>query len=165
MVSWRESVPSSEAAVALLTEYFDERRESFPAVSGGYVTRFPVDRDFEPPRGVFLIVEGDNLEGDASDIGCGGIRLLETESADSAVVRFELKHLFIQPHARGRGHGRLLLKELERRASGFGATELVLDTNDSLEAAGGLYRSSGFEPIEPYNANSNATTWYRKTLA
>jgi len=40
----------------------------------------------------------------------------------------------------------------------------VLDTNDSLEAAAGLYRSSGFESVPAYNDNPNATTWYRKRL-
>jgi GNAT superfamily N-acetyltransferase len=62
------------------------------------------------------------------------------------------------------GVGRALLAELERRALALGATELVLDTNDSLEAAGSLYRSSGFEPSEPYNGNPNATAWFRKSL-
>ena len=42
--------------------------------------------------------------------------------------------------------------------------ELVLDTNASLEAAGGLYRSSGYVDIEPYNANPNATNWYGKRV-
>ncbi len=40
----------------------------------------------------------------------------------------------------------------------------MLDTNDSLAAAGALYRSAGFERIPPYNDNPNATAWYRKPL-
>jgi hypothetical protein len=40
----------------------------------------------------------------------------------------------------------------------------VLDTNASLAAAGGLYRSSGYVDIPPYNENPNATNWYLKTL-
>jgi ribosomal protein S18 acetylase RimI-like enzyme len=67
--------------------------------------------------------------------------------------------------ARGRGAGRRLLEELERRAVRYGAEDLVLDTNASLEAAGGLYRSSGFTEIEPYNANPNATHWYGKRVS
>ena len=46
----------------------------------------------------------------------------------------------------------------------FGATHAVLDTNASLAAAGGLYLSSGYHAIEPYNDNPNATNWYRKAL-
>jgi ribosomal protein S18 acetylase RimI-like enzyme len=75
-----------------------------------------------------------------------------------------VKHLWLAPAGRGRGEGRRLLAELERRAIGFGAGELVLDTNASLEAAGGLYRSSGYVDVEPYNANPNATNWYGKRV-
>ena len=45
-----------------------------------------------------------------------------------------------------------------------GAVDLVLDTHHTLEAAGGLYARSGFEPIAPYNDNPNATRWYGKRL-
>ena len=58
----------------------------------------------------------------------------------------------------------MLLEELERRARAFGAAEVVLDTNASLEAAGGLYRSSGYAETEPYNDNQNATHWFIKQL-
>ena len=75
-----------------------------------------------------------------------------------------MKHLWLAPAASGRGAGRGLLGELERRAVAFGAQELVLDTNASLEAAGGLYRSSGYVDIEPYNENPNATNWYGKRV-
>ena len=40
----------------------------------------------------------------------------------------------------------------------------MLDTNASLEAAGGLYKSAGYVDIEPYNANPNATNWYGKRV-
>ena len=56
-----------------------------------------------------------------------------------------------------------MLARLERRALALGATEFVLDTNASLEAAAGLYRSSGYDTIPAYNDNPNATDWYRKT--
>ncbi|MGN6197954.1 GNAT family N-acetyltransferase, partial [Humibacter sp.] len=68
------------------------------------------------------------------------------------------------PSARGKGAGRALLAELERRALEFGARRLVLDTNESLEAAGNLYRTSGYVSIEPYNDNPNATHWYAKAV-
>jgi hypothetical protein len=40
----------------------------------------------------------------------------------------------------------------------------VLDTHHTLEAAGRLYAGAGFEPIEPYNDNPNATRWLAKVL-
>ena len=161
MTSWREASVDDDAALALLTEYFSSRAQTFPASQGEYSTVFPSAEQFVAPHGVFLIVEGDGLDGEAADVGCGGIRRIDPLDGQAT---FELKHLWVQPHLRGLGVGRALLAELERRARDFGAERLVLDTNDSLEAAGRLYRSSGFEQIEPYNDNQNATAWYSKTL-
>ena len=98
-----------------------------------------------------------------ADVGCGGIRRIA--SGPTGLPRLEIKHLWLKPYLRGRGFGRVLLTELERRAADdFGAGEIVLDTNASLEAAGGLYRSSGYVEIEPYNDNPNATHWFGKTV-
>ncbi len=162
MPAFREARADDAAAAALLTEYFASRAETFPAGPDAYRTVFPSAEEFEPPRGVFLVVEGEDLAGEAADVGCGGIRRLSSE--DETAPRFEVKHLWLQPHVRRQGLGRLLLAELESRARAFGAAELVLDTNESLAAAGGLYRSSGFEEIPPYNDNPNATHWFAKRL-
>lgn len=151
MPQFRQLPVTDALAHELLTEYFSYRADTFPTPSG-YVTTFPAEEQFEPPRGVFLVVEQSGTV-----LGCGGIRKLESG-------RFEVKHLWVRPQGRGAGLGRQLLIELERRARQWGAVELVLDTNESLAAAGGLYRSSGFESGEPYNDNPNATTWYRKKL-
>ncbi|CAN5225075.1 hypothetical protein BH11ACT5_BH11ACT5_15420 [soil metagenome] len=140
------------SAHALLTEYFDYRAQTFPNPAG-YVTKYPQPEQFLRPEGVFVVV---SLDG--ADVGCGGIRSLGSG-------RFEVKHLWLRPSVQGHGLGRVLLAELERLAVELGATELVLDTNASLEAAGGLYRSSGYVDVEPYNDNPNATDWYRKVLA
>jgi len=158
MERWKESRVDAPVATELLAEYFDGRAAGFPVQQGTYRTASPQPEDFLPPRGVFLIAAGD----DGRDLGCGGIRILVSGSPDGP--RFELKHLYLRPAARGRGLGRALLAELESRARDFGALELVLDTNASLEAAGGLYRSSGYSEISPYNDNPNATNWYRKVL-
>lgn len=162
MVGFRETAVTDQAAQTLLTEYFGSRELSFPAAQGSYRPVFPSAGQFVPPHGVFLVVEGDGPDREAADVGCGGIRSLEP--AGDGRVRFEVKHLWLQPHTRGLGYGRALLLELERRAREFGAQQLVLDTNDSLTAAGGLYRSSGFVTIAPYNENPNATTWFAKDL-
>lgn len=162
MATWREAHVTEDAALALLTEYFSSRELDFPRSAGAYRTVFPSPDRFLPPTGVFLIVEADDLAGEAADVGCGGIRRLPDPAP--GVRRYEVKHLWLQPHVRGRGLGKALLAELERRALAFGATELVLDTNASLVAAGELYRSSGYAEVEPYNDNPNATHWFRKAL-
>jgi GNAT superfamily N-acetyltransferase len=162
MVSFREIDVTEPAARALLTEYFDGRAQGFPKEMGHYEVHFPEPEQFRVPHGLFLIVEGEDLAGEAADVGCGGIRKLASAPGDP--VRFEIKHLFLQPHTRGQGIGRMLLAELEQRARALGAAELVLDTNASLEAAGGLYRSSGYVETPPYNNNPNATHWFLKRI-
>ncbi|MCU1529085.1 MAG: PadR family transcriptional regulator [Frondihabitans sp.] len=157
-IEFREIQVDHPDAEKLLREYFAERIATFPDPAG-YTTTLPESARFVPPEGVFLVAVGDGEDDGADDeiIGGGGIRRLSSE-------RYEVKHLFVRPAGRGRGLGKALLGELERRARAFGAIEVVLDTNDSLTAAGGLYRSAGYRTIEPYNDNPNATTWYWKSL-
>jgi ribosomal protein S18 acetylase RimI-like enzyme len=146
-----EFVPTSTddpIADELLGEYFTSRELGMP----GYRTFRPDPALFIPPAGAFLVAE---LDGAA--IGCGGIRMLTPD-------RGEVKHLWVRPAARGTGVGRALLADLERRAAAFGATEVVLDTNERLEAAQALYRSTGYREVEPYNDNPNATHWFAKGL-
>jgi ribosomal protein S18 acetylase RimI-like enzyme len=162
MPEFRDVSVTDAGALALLTQYFSDRRSSFPPAQGSYRTTMPSPEQFLPPHGVFLLVSEDTAEQAAVFVGCGGIRRLEDSPAGG--VRFEIKHLWLQEHVRGRGWGRALLGELERRALAFGAAEVVLDTNASLEAAGSLYRSAGYESIPSYNDNPNATNWYRKPL-
>ncbi|MGV8970595.1 MAG: GNAT family N-acetyltransferase [Microbacteriaceae bacterium] len=170
MVSFREADVSDPAATVLLNEYFEHRAFGFPKEQGTYVTVLPRSEDFLAPTGVFVIAEGENLAGEEADVGCGGIRRIaglgnpDTNGSEESATTFEVKHLWVRPHVRRTGVGRALVAELEERARLLGATELVLDTNDSLEAAGGLYLASGFSRIEPYNTNPNATAWYRKVL-
>jgi GNAT superfamily N-acetyltransferase len=160
MVTWREESVDGESAHRLLVEYFEARAAGFPGGPNAYRTVFPSPEQFEKPCGVFIVAEDDE-SGSQADVGCGGIRELSTATTGR---RFEVKHLYLRPHARGRGLGRALLTELEAKAKALGGTELVLDTNASLEAAGGLYRSSGFIGIPAYNDNPNATNWYLKRL-
>lgn len=163
MAVFRESGVADDDSLALLVEYFSARAESFPAGPEAYRTVFPSPEEFVPPRGVFLIAEGEDLAGDAADVGCGGIRRIEP--SESGAIRFEVKHLWVQPHTRGLGLGAALLAELERRAVEFGADELVLDTNASLDSAARLYARAGYESVPPYNDNPNATNWYGKRLS
>jgi GNAT superfamily N-acetyltransferase len=176
---FRTAQVTGAEAHGMLTAYFAERAAGFPPEQGEYRPTFPTDAAFTPPDGVFLIVDDGIVDdptlaqesgagaagsaGGPTTIGCGGIRRIAPDP-DTGRVRYEVKHLWLTDAARGRGAGRALLVELERRARRFGAEELVLDTNASLAAAGGLYRSSGFVEIPAYNDNPNATTWFAKRL-
>jgi len=135
----------------LLEAYFTSRELGF---TGGVYRRTPPEAAaFVPPRGEFLVVFDD----DDVAVGCGGVRMLSED-------RGEIKHLWLDPSTRGRGWGRTLLIELEARSVGLGARVVVLDTNATLAAAQALYRSSGYDEVEPYNDNPNATHWFAKPL-
>lgn len=169
MVTLLSTATDTPAARELLSEYFDLRAAIFP--DGGYVTVHPDPSAFTRPAGDFLIARIEPAdERDPRDaplvtgdpVGCGGVRRIRDGAHGP---RFEVKHLFLRPAARGRGWGHILLNGLEGRARELGATELVLDTHHTLTAAGALYARSGFTETEPYNDNPNATRWYRKQLA
>lgn len=157
MASLRETSVDAPDARALLSEYFQSREIGFAHQNVVYTPVLPSPEAFTPPRGVFVIVEDDEAE----PVGCGGIRRI-ADGPDG--IRYEVKHLYLRPSTRGRGWGRMLLEGLEARARGWDAAELVLDTHHSLEAAAGLYATSGFTAVEPYNDNPNATRWYGKRL-
>ncbi|MFT4219171.1 MAG: GNAT family N-acetyltransferase [Microbacterium sp.] len=157
MASVRDLPVDSALAHELLTEYFRSREIGFARQGAVYTPTFPDPSAFTPPAGVFLVLRGD----DGEPSGCGGVRRIPDGPAG---VRYEIKHLYVQPAGRGRGWGRMLLSALESRARAWGAAELVLDTHHSLEAAAALYAASGFELVERFNQNPNATVWLAKRL-
>lgn len=157
MAALRESPVDAPDAHELLAEYFRSRTDGFADLDVVYTTTFPAPAAFVPPAGVFLVLDDD----EGRPVGCGGIRLI----ADGPHgTRYEVKHLYLRPETRGRGWGRLLMEALEARARDLGAKELVLDTHHSLEAAAALYAKTGFEAIERYNDNPNASRWYGKVI-
>jgi ribosomal protein S18 acetylase RimI-like enzyme len=89
-------------------------------------------------------------------IGCGGLKL----SGDSAVI----KRMWLAGSARGLGLGRRLLAELEEQARSRGARRVLLETNRVLAEAIGLYRSAGYQEVEPFNDEPYAHHWFEKQL-
>ncbi|ROP58465.1 GNAT family N-acetyltransferase [Curtobacterium sp. ZW137] len=142
---------------ALLDAYLDEREATFPSAQGTYSRKRTPAVEFTPPRGVFVVA----YDPDGVPIGCGGLRRITDDGDD---VRFEVKHVFVSPAGRGRGVATVVMDELERAGAALGATAIVLDTNDSLVAAGAMYRSRGYARVDPFNDNPNATAWYRRPV-
>ena len=62
----------------------------------------------------------------------------------------ELKRMFVLPRYRGRGLSRLVLNELERRATALGWERLILETGVLQPEAIGLYLSAGYTLIPNY---------------
>ena len=145
---------SSDEAQALLADYFAHLARTFPDgfdPDAGSTTSDP--GEMSPPRGVFLVVRDD----DGTAIGCGGIKLLDAHRA-------EIKRMWLHPSTRGRGLGAVLLGALEDAARELGATEGVLDTNATLDAALALYRLHDWREVPAYNDNPYATHWFAKEL-
>jgi len=61
----------------------------------------------------------------------------------------EVKRMFVRPEARGTGLAPRLLAEVERHAVAV-TDRVVLHTGERQRAAIGLYRRSGYAPIEVY---------------
>jgi ribosomal protein S18 acetylase RimI-like enzyme len=104
------------------------------------------------PRGAFLVAQADGRS-----IGCIALRALHENVG-------EIRHLWIDPAARGMGLARRLLGALEVEAARRGCTVVRLDTHRSLAEAIGLYRSAGYREITPYNDNPYAAHWFEKDL-
>ena len=81
--------------------------------------------DYAEPRGCLLLAEVENC-----DVGCVALRPLENDSSAA-----ELKRLFVRPHVRGAGVGRVLVTVAIEFARAAGYQRLQLDTRDSMQAA------------------------------
>jgi len=86
-------------------------------------------------RGVFLV----GYLGD-QPVACGAIRRLNDDEA-------EIKRMYVDPVARGSGHGRRTLEELETHGRAFGAKRIVLETGERQIEALALYERAGFVRI------------------
>jgi GNAT superfamily N-acetyltransferase len=138
-----------EAARPLIVEYLSWIANSAAA---NYSLSFDVeamvqsdvdDRSkFYPPSGRFYVLR----HADAY-IGVGCLKRLAPTVA-------ELQRMYVQPHMRGRGAGRLLLERLLADARFIGYQVVRLESLKFLSAAHALYKSAGFVEIAPYAENS-----------
>lgn len=95
---------------------------------------------FDPPTGAFVVAFLEVDGGDSMPVGCAGIRRLDDTTC-------ELKRMYVDPDARGRGIARSLLERLEDEAVALGYTTLWLETGTEQPEAIALYESHGYEPI------------------
>lgn len=143
--------PSTRAATASMSHYFDELDRRFP---GGFDRGDALAGDapaFRPPGGAFVLA---TTQGDV--VGCGGVQQLDAAG--------EIKRMWIDPDLRGFGIGKRLLEHLESVCRDLGHLTVRLDTNSELIEAIAMYEAAGYTPIERYNDNPYARRWFEKQL-
>ncbi|HEY4225619.1 MAG TPA: GNAT family N-acetyltransferase [Pseudolysinimonas sp.] len=150
MAEFVEVDAGSPAAQAAMTAYFSELATRFPA--GFDPTGYLDPVDYNPPHGrFFLAMSGDEV------LACGGLVWIDETTA-------ELKRMWVDPAARGRGLASRLLEFLEQTAATSGRARILLDTNPVLLEAIAMYRKNGYRDIERYNDNPYAGLWFEKRL-
>jgi GNAT superfamily N-acetyltransferase len=103
---------------------------------------------FAPPFGYFMLGRVDG-----QTVACGGWRRRDAVGPDDPSIRdgdAEIKRMYVVPEARGEGHARAVLAELERTAAEAGRTRMILETGTKQPEAVGLYASSGYVPMERF---------------
>jgi GNAT superfamily N-acetyltransferase len=133
-VDLRDEPADSPASRALVAEYSALVRERLAAEGVQPGARFFVDEAELAGPGAAWVV----LYADERPVGCGGLR------AGRASREAEIKRLFVTGAARGRGYGRMLLHELERRAAADGRPRMRLVTAAVLTEARALYEAEGY---------------------
>jgi DNA-binding MarR family transcriptional regulator/GNAT superfamily N-acetyltransferase len=142
--------PAAAPARWCLQRYVEELDRRLP---GGFDTARARPVDLVPPAGVVVLARLWD-----QPVGCGGLRMHRDCTG-------EIKRMWVAPEVRGLGVGRLLLGELEGRATAAGAGAVRLDTHSALTEAVALYRRSGYRPVSPFNDEVHADLWFEKALA
>jgi len=113
---------------------------------------FATPEAFSGPGAAWLVL----YEG-GEPVGCGGVRPLGDAVA-------EIKRMFVAAQARGRGHGRRLLAELERRAAAAGHRRIRLLTTEVLHEARALYAAAGYRVVDSPMEGTRQDYWMEKEL-
>jgi putative acetyltransferase len=86
--------------------------------------------------GAFDVLEN----GEGTIIGCVGLYPIDSKTC-------ELRKMYLQKPARGKGHGKKLLEHALTRAKELGFSRVTLETAAVLKEAVKLYQKYGFRPF------------------
>ena len=151
-ISIASADPTDRDAKWCFEQYFMELDERFEKGFDPSLSISAYSHELIPPAGLLLIAR---LRG--KPVGCGAVKFHEYGVA-------ELKRMWVAPSARGLGLGRRLLVALEQSAKDAGMKVIHLETNRNLTEAMKLYKSSGYEEVEPFNNEPYANHWFEKHL-
>ena len=149
----RPEAPDGPSSRALWAEYMTllEERLDTPPADPEHIFASP--ESFSGPGSAWLVAYDDDDE----PVACGGLRRLDERTG-------EIKRMFVTSRARGRGHARTLLAELERLAAEAGQRRLRLITTEVLGEARALYAGCGYAVIATPREGARQDYLMEKTL-
>lgn len=152
VIEIRAEPPDGPAAQALFAEYMALVRARLGPAFEPTETIFATADAFAGPGGAWLVVYEDGRP-----VACGGLRATGPGEA-------EIKRMFVTAAARGRGHGRRLLAELERLAADGGRRRIELISTGVLAEARALYASAGYAVTAVHHVAGRVDYRMAKTL-
>jgi GNAT superfamily N-acetyltransferase len=153
VIEVRREPPDAPAARALYAGYMKDVAERL----GDFTPTeqiFATPEAFDGPGSAWLVIYEDG-----EPVACAGLRPLGDDTG-------EIKRMFVVESARGRGHGRRLLAELEAIARDAGQRRIRLLTTTVLTEARALYAAEGYAVVEEFPMPDPPRTdyWLEKTL-
>jgi GNAT superfamily N-acetyltransferase len=152
VIEIRHEAPDGPAAQTLYAAYMDLVRER---IGPGFTPTediFASPEVFRGPGAAWLV-----LYEDGAPVACGGLRPVPPDGG-------EIKRMFVAAPARGRGHGRRLLAELEEIARAAGQQRIHLLTTSVLEEARALYASAGYAIAQHEQIDGRTDYWLEKRI-
>jgi GNAT superfamily N-acetyltransferase len=149
----RHEPPSGATSQALFAEYFEFVSARLGDAFVPTEQIFATEDDFHGEGAAWLVL----YDGNAA-VACGGLRPFAPGVA-------EIKRMFVTAPARGRGHARTLLGELERLAAQDGRERVRLYTTEVLREARALYSACGYRPVGVVAVEGRIDLWLEKRLS
>jgi GNAT superfamily N-acetyltransferase len=152
VIELRDEPSDGPASSALWAEYMALVEERLGEPYHGRDDIFATPAAFAGDGAAWVV-----LYEEGAAVGCGGLRRVDAETG-------EIKRMFVSEAARGRGLGRRLLAELERRAAAAGFRRVRLLTTEVLAEARALYGAAGYRVVSAPVEGSRQDYWMEKTL-